>query len=177
MNTDLYSIINLYLRNEKDGQRINLNMRKNEEDIIFNFNMNENDPNKTSFKVLISDIKEDIPKLLNMFKQDLMIIDEKYVNTKNKYHYSVLFKNGRKLSFDNFSPLEINNIRNILYNVNINSSEIRLEDINKEKPMAYHPPVVLQQSGFASYTTLFLVAIYLTDAFLIALWIFKIIWK
>ena len=81
------------------------------------------------------------------------------------------------LSFDGFSMLEINNLRNILYNITNNSNDILLENINKEKKMAYNPNYRLAEAGFTSYYTLFLVALYLTDAFLIALWIFKVIIK
>ena len=104
-----------------------------------------------------------------------MIINEEYKNSKTNHYYHILFQNGRTLSFDGFTVLEINNMRNTLYDININSEEIRLDALNKQKSIAYQPKFSLQQAGFASNTTLFLVALYLTDVFLIALWVFKVL--
>jgi hypothetical protein len=113
--------------------------------IAFNFNMDENDLDKTSFTVDLNIIMENMNNILNTYKDKLMIIDEKF-NKNNGSHYIVMFQNGRKISFDNFSLLEINNIRNILYDINIYSEEIRLDDISQEKKMVYVPKKELQQA-------------------------------
>ena len=170
----LYNIIDLYFRNEKEDSRTNLNIRKNEEEVVFSFNMNENDLDKTSFTLPFDDVKKEIANIVNIYKEDMVIIKEEYVDEDNPRYYAI-FQNGRMLSFDGFSITEINNLRNILYNITINSDEIRLDEIEKEQKIAYNPNYRLQQAGFASYSTLFLVALYLTDVFLIALWVFKAI--
>ena len=169
----LFSIIDLYLKKEDDFHQTNLNISKNEQEITFSFNMNQKELDKTYVNLPIDAINDEIINIINIYKENLMIIDEKY----NDNHYSVLFKSGRMLSFDGFKVLEINNIRNILYDININSSEMRLNDLNKEPKLAYEPKLTLQQAGFASFTTLFLVALFLTDIFIIALWIFKALTK
>ena len=172
----LYNIINLYLKNEKDNSKINLNIRKNEEEIVFSFNMNEKDTEKTSFSLPISDVEKEIANILNVFKQDMIVIKEEYQSKNNPSYYAIL-QNGRKISFEGFSNLEINNFRNMLYNITINSDIMRLDEIDKEKKMAYVHNKVLAEAGFASYMTIFLVALYLTDVFLIALCVFKLLTK
>ncbi len=174
MNTDyLLSIINLYLKKENDKKKTNLNIHKLEQVIIFSFNMSKKESDKTSCTISIEEIDGKISKILNIYKEDEMIIDEKYSNKKDNCHYEVLFKNGRILSFDGFNSVEINSIRNILFNISVSNNVIQLEELNEEKKMVYHPTFSLQQAGFASNTTLFLVALYVLDAFLIALLIFK----
>ena len=171
----LYNIINLYLSNEKGSHRTKMHIEKQEDNIRFSFNMDENDLDKTIVNLSVDEVKGEISNILNYYKQDIMIINEEYKNNKTNPYYHILLQNGRALSFDGFTILEINNMRNILYNININSEEIRLDALNEQKELAYKPAFTIQQAGFASYTTLFLVALYLTDAFLIALWIFKVI--
>ena len=170
----LYSIINLYLGREKDKQKTNLNIRKLSDSIEFNFNMNSKDPNKTTVKIPLDDVKLLLANILNKYKQDLIIIDEDYVKSKDSRNYRVLFKNGRSLSFDGFSLLEINNFRNILYNISVNNNEVLVENINVQRKMEYKPSLVLQQAGFMSNSTIFLVVLYLVDLFLIILWILKV---
>ena len=178
MNIDyLYSIINLYLKNEKNNLKTNLNISKCDQEVIFSLNMNQSNLDKTRINLPLDIINPIINNILNLYKNKMMIIDEKYSKKNNNCHYQVLFKNGRMLSLDGFSPLEINNIRNNLYNINFNPEEIRLDSLNEERKMAYEPKLNLQQAGFTSYTTLFLVALFLTDIFIIALWIFKVLTK
>ena len=172
----LYSIIELYFKNEKKNYKTNLNIKKNDDQILFSFNMNETDTEKTSFSLPYDDVIREISKVLDIYKQNMLIIKEEYFN-KNNPQYRVVLQNGRVLSFDGFSVLEINNLRNALYNITIDKEEIRLDKINSERKMAYNPNYRLAQAGFTSYYTLFLVALYLTDAFLIALWVFKLIIK
>ena len=108
-----------------------------------------------------------------------MIIDEKYNYNKvdETCYYYVLFNNGRTLSFDGFTVLELNNIRNLLYGININKDEIRVDAIDDEKEMAYKPQLRLQQAGFSSYGALFLVVLFFADILVISLWIFKLLTK
>lgn len=169
----LYNIINLYLKNEKNDCKTNLNIRKKDEKIVFNFNMNENDLEKTTIVLLYEDVVKELWNILNIYKQEKIIIKEEYKNNR----YRIVFQNGRLLSFDGFTSLEINKLRNLLYSITINSNEIRLDELDNEKKMAYKPNYRLQETGFASYGTLLLVALYLTDTLLISLCVFKMIWK
>ena len=154
----LYSIVNLYLNRETDKQKTSLNIVKQDDQIEFNFNMNKTDIENTSFVIPFDVYNDNLIDFIKQFKENLMIIDEKYdYNNLNKTcYYYVLFKNGRNISFNGFTILEMNNIRNILYGININRDELRVNHIKEEKQMAYRPRLNLQQTGFTSYATLFL---------------------
>ena len=178
MNIDyLYSIVNLYLKKETNNKRIILNIKRLEDEVEFNFRMNEKSEEKTNFVIPLDEYNIHLYEFINIYKNDLMIIDEKYNynNVNNTCYYYVLFKNGRVISFDGFTVLEMNNIRNFLYGINIHKEEIRVSNIDEEKQMAYKPRLTLQQAGFSSYATLFLTVLFFADVLVIALWIFKLI--
>lgn len=180
MNIDyLYSIFDLYLHNEKSDKKTNFCLTKKEDTIECSFNMVSDDSEKTEFSLPYEDVMKQLGNILYRFKEDIMIIDEKYNvnNANNTCFYHVLFQNGRTLTFDGFSMVELNNIRNVLYGININKEELRVNSVNEEKEMVYKPKLRLQQAGFTSYVTLFLVALFLVDILVIALWIFKVISK
>ena len=180
MNEDyLNSIVNLYLSREKDKARINLSIAKKRDKVLFSFNMKQDSLDKTDVQIPFDNINVVLGKVLSMIKKDLMIIDEKYNydNTNQSCYYYVKYNNGRTLSFDGFSVLELNNVRNLLYDININKEEIRVSDIGEEKQMAYKPLPRLQQAGFSSYGALFLAVLFFADVLVIALWIFKMLMK
>ena len=172
----IYSIISLYVKNETDDKKVNLNLTKTSKKVVLKFNMKKEDDNKTTFDLPYEVVNNYIENILNIVKENLLIIDEKYeLDSQKKYcYYYVKFSNGRILSFNNFSIVEINNIRNILYNINLRRDEIRIElDAKEEVKMNYKPR--LQESGFISHSSLFLMVLYLADAFMISLWIFKVL--
>jgi hypothetical protein len=176
MNKDyLYSIVNLYLNRENDNKKIALNIDLQENDVEFSFSMTDNDIDKTSLVIPRDEYDEIIVDLINQLKQDLMVIDEKYnyENENGSCHYLVKFNNGRKISFDGFTIIETNNIRNVLYDIKINQNEIRLEDIEQKQEMAYKPRLRLQQAGFSSYATLLLVVIFFALVLVVSLFVFK----
>ena len=173
----LYSIFDLYLNKEKTNKKINFSMTKKEDVIEFNFNMNIDDVEATNFSLPYDIVAPQIENILNIYKDNLMIIDEKYNYQNNNCYYYVLFQNGRTLSLDGFSMLELNNIRNILYNISINKEELRINNINEDKQMVYKPKPRLQQAGFTSFVTLFLALLFIADVVVIGLWIFKVISK
>ena len=170
----LYSIINLYLKKEIDNKKTILNVKKLENEVQFDFNMNYKDADKTSFVIPLDLYNNYLKEFLHLYKEDLMIIDEKYSNNKidNTCYYYVLFKNGRSISFDGFTIIEMNNIRNVLYNIQINKEEIRVSNLDEKKEMAYEPRLRLQQAGFSSYATLFMVVLFIAAILVISLWIF-----
>ena len=169
----LYNIIDLYLNNEDDESHTNMIIEKQEQNIRFSFNMNENDFEKTVINIPLEDFTKEITNILNYYKQQIMIINEEYVNQEESPFYRVFFQNGRMLSLEGFSILEINNARNILYNIHIKSEEIRVDNINEKKTLAYQPPFALQSTGFSSYAILFIVVIFFTIVFVIALLVFN----
>ena len=180
MNTDyLHSIVNLYLSREKDKAKTNLVIEKQKENVLFSFNTKQNSLDKTDVRIPFDNINEELGNVLSLFRKDLMIIDERYNYDKvNKTcYYYVLFNNGRTISFDGFTVLELNNIRNLLYNINIDKEKLRVNEINEEKQMVYKPKLTLQQAGFSSYAVLFLVVLFFADVLVIALWIFKLLMK
>ena len=180
MNTDyLFSVIDLYLSREKDKKKISLSIQKKDNKMLFRFNMNQKSDDKTDVQLPLDNINDILGKVLFILKKDLIIIDEKYEYDKNNNtcYYYVLFNNGRNLSFNNFSVLELNNIRNVLYNIRINKEEIRVSEVKEEKKMAYKPQLRFQQAGFTSYSTLFLTVLFFADILVLALWVFKLIMK
>ena len=170
----IYSIVELYLKNETDDRKVNLSLTKTSKKVILKFDLKRESDEKTSFDLPYDVVNNYIENILKKFKNNLLIIDEKYeLDSQKKYcHYVVKFSNGRTLTFNNFSIVEINNIRNILYNINVRRDEIRIDlDEHDEVKMNYKPR--LQEAGFASHTSLFLMALYFADIFMISLWIFK----
>ena len=173
----LYSIVNLYLTKEDDYKKTNLSITKGIDNLIqFNFNMNKNDSETTSFKV-ISDLvleEKNFDNFIKMYKQNNMIIDEKYDFDKinNTCYYYIMLNNGRCVSFRNFSLIELNNIRNIIYNIKFQKEEIRIvfeEEKELKKPVSYR----LQQAGFTSFKTLIIAIVLFLSIILLSLWIFK----
>ncbi len=174
----LYSIIDLYLKNEDEHNKVNLNIQKKDSNIEFKFTMRHDNPDKTSFTVPLEEVNKYWYKFLNKYKEDLLIIDEKYDydKVKDTCYYYVLFKNGRMISFDGFSLLEINSLRNCLYTIRIDQEEIRV-NLDEHKQMAYQPKLNLQTAGFSSYKTLFFVTLFILDVFVLSLWICKLLMK
>lgn len=180
MNIDyLYSIINLYLKRELDNKRTILNIRKLNDQVEINFNMKTVKDDKTTFVIPYEEFNKNINEITSRFKQELMIIDEKYNydNASSTCYYYVLFNNGRVISFDGFSIIEMNNIRNNLYNIKINKEEIRIDDVSDKKEMVYKPRIHLQEAGFSSMATLLLMVMFFIDILVITLWIIKTFMK
>ena len=171
----LYSIISLYLKKEIDNKRTVLNIKKLDNNIEFSFNTKNNNEDKTTFVISSDEYNQYQIDLLKCFKEDLMIIDEKYSydNVTSTCYYYVLFNTGRSITFNGFTILEMNNVRNILYDIKINQNEVRVEEIEKSKEMAYKPRLRLAQAGFSSYATLFLVVIFFLAVLIISLFVFK----
>ena len=175
MNIDyLYSIIDLYIKNENDEKKTNLSVSKINNNIRFSFNMKDNGPDKTTFDIPIKVINASSWKFINYYKKELMVIDEKYTYNKNNNicNYYVEFKNGRVITFSNFNLLDINNIRNYLFNMKFNIQEIHVE-LNKEKEMMYKPQLKMQYAGFTSFKILLVSVLIFTNIFLISLLIFN----
>ena len=180
MNKDyLYSILNLYLNRETNEKKTVLNISRKEEEIEFSFTMNIEDDEQTKFVVPLDVYRDTITDFVKDYKEELMIIDEKYSynNDNGSCNYRILFKNGRILSFNGFAVLDMNNIRNLLYDIKINSEEMRVSNIDEKKEMVYKPRQTLQQAGFSSFASLFLIVLFFADVLVIALWIFKAIFK
>ena len=121
---NLYSILNLYLKKEKENKKTILNIKKLEDSIEFNFNMNETDDDKTSIAIPFDDYRYNITEFINKYKNNLMVIDEKYgYDEENKScSYHVEFNSGRVISFDGFNLMEMNSIRNVLFDITITLS-------------------------------------------------------
>ena len=116
------------------------------------------------------DLLQDI---INKYKGDSIVIDDKYKieNERKTCHYESLLSNGRKLIFKYFSLEEANLLRNIIYNISLDNSELRINVDKKEQDIPYN--LRLKQAGFSTFITIFLIALWLVDIIVIALWIFK----
>ena len=170
----IYSIIELYLKNENDKKKVNLNIIKTNDKIYFDFDMKKDQNSQSSFFLPIDVINNYLENILKKYKANLLIIDEKYQldSTKKNSKYIVSFNNGRILSLSNFSILEINNIRNILYNIDLRKEEIRVKLDDKEEIKMNYKPMLLE-TGFVRGSSIFLLAILFADIFIVSLWFFK----
>lgn len=180
MNIDyLYSIVELYLKKETKDRKTFLIIKKFDDNIEFSFGMKNDIEDKTKFNIPTEEFNNHLADFLNKYKEELMIIDEKYTcdNISGNCNYFVLFNTGRSISFKGFSVLAMNNVRNILYDIRINQNEIRVEEINAKKQMIYQPRLRLQQAGFSSYVTLFLVVVFFVVVLVISLIIFNNIYS
>ena len=167
----LYAIIDLYLKSESDATKAILNIKKNNDVVEFSFGMKiDNNEDKTTFTIPYEEYNNRLFDLVNRYKQDLMIIDEKYISKNNSIcEYSIMFNSGRMISFSGFTILEINNVRNYFYDIRINKDEVRVEEIAEDKQMAYKPRLRLQQAGFSSLANIALLALVFVAIFIIML--------
>lgn len=174
----LYSIIDLYLKNEDDSNKACLNIKKNDTNIEFRFTMRYDNPDKTIFTLPIKMVNDYWYKFLNRFKSDLIIIDEKYEYDKIKEtcYYYVILLNGRTISFDGFNTIEINGIRNCLYTIKIDSDTIRVK-LGDEKTPKYKPQLSLQVAGFSSFKTILFIILFILDALFVSLMVCKLFMK
>ena len=172
----LYSMVNLYLKNENDHQRLKINITKKEDSVLFSFNMKKEDIDKTSIKLPMQIVNEHFYDIIQLFKGDLLIIDEKYDydKVKDECYYYIKLNNGRMIIFNGFSLMELNTIRNIIYNIDIRQDEIR---IGKEEEEILPNKWNLKYAGFISPVTIFLVTIIILVVFVISLLIFSLVTK
>ena len=169
----IYSIIELYLKNECDTKKANLIITKQKDKVELRFNMEKENPNKSTFQLPLAVINQYITNIIKVFKGELLVIDEKYEldSRKKKCYYLIKFSNGRTLSFKDFSVLEINNLRNILYNITMRKEEIRVNLEKEETPsMNYKPRLV--ESGFVSFKSLLLMVLFFVGVLVVSLWVF-----
>ena len=173
MNYDyIYSIISLYLKNEKEDNKTQLMIIKRKDKIIFRFSMKKEAQEQTTFDLPLEEFSNYLDSIIKKYKSNLLVIDEKYEMDSQKKNclYSLKFSNGRILSFYNFNVLEINNIRNNIFSIDTRPNEIRIKEEKETVSMNYKPR--LQETGFIS-SSIFLIVLYLTDLLVISLWIFK----
>ena len=178
MNLNYFrSILELYLNKEKE-YKTNLGIVKYQNNKVkVNFTMNNKQMDTTNF-FMEYDVfmdNDNLKELFKNYKQDLIVIDEKYEYDKlhETCYYCIMFANSRILSFKNFSLEEINNIRNLIYDIKYNPNEIKVIVEDEEKTGYYNGNLRLGQTGFAGFLTLFLVVIWFLNVLIITLWVFK----
>ena len=172
----VYNLMDLYIKNEDGTQKFVLNITKSFDKVVLKFKMNNKSTDSTTFDLPLQIVNNYIHKIIKEFKDDNLVIDEKYeLDSQNRNCvYLVKFSNGRLLSFNNFSVIEINNIRNILYNITIRQEELRMSNDNIDNiKMNYIPR--LQETGFTKSSSLFLLVIFFADVFMISLFVFKLL--
>lgn len=172
----IYNIIDLYLKNESSVKKIHFNLTKMREKVSMELYMVNDSENKTSFDIPLTEINNYITDILKKYKDDLIVINEDYkLNSRNKLcYYSVQFNNGRTLSLNNFSMIEINNLRNILFDINLLQEEMHLS-LDEPKQMNYKPR--LQPTGFANFKILSFAVIVFVVTIVLSLWIFNVLIK
>lgn len=171
------SVLELYLQKEKEF-KTNLSIIKYQNNKIkVNFTMNHDLNETTSFFVEYDSFmnEENLRDLFRNYKQNLIIIDEKYEYDKlhETCYYCIMLSNSRILSFKNFSLEEVNHIRNLVYNIKHNQEQIKILLDEEEKTGYYQRSLLLGQTGFASFLTVFVIVIWILNVFIISLWIFK----
>ena len=174
----VYSIITLYLEKENTEKKTHLLLKKQKDKVNFSFRMQE-DGEETTFDIPMDLFNANINTLLEKFKTNQIIIDEKYEIDKSKKicYYRVQFQNGRVISFDLFPILDLNNIRNNLYNIQFEKDKLRIDQINKEISPSYKSTFTLQPTGFASFFVIFISVIFFSGVFIAVLWICKLLMK
>ena len=167
----LYSIVNLYLKKENDDKRANLSLVKDNDQIKFSINMDKDDIDVTSFIVSYDELfkKNNIKFLIQNYKNKTIVIEEKFHNKV----YSILLNNGRRLTFENFSVIELNDIRNMIYAIDLKKEEIRIDFLDDEDiDNKYY--YTLKPTGFASFKTILVIAVCFLVVFIVSLWLFNI---
>ena len=172
MNIDyLYSIINLYFREENDKSKTNMVVVKKDDNVEFKFNMDIDDSNTTSFLIPLDVFEENLSNIVNLYKNNQVIQDEKYDYNKEKdiCEYYIMFKNGRKVTFENLSINQLKNIRNYLYTTSLNLNEINLskrQNIDFEKFQNNFAPAY---TGFASFKSILLISLFFLIVLVVSL--------
>ena len=167
----LNSIVNLYLMKENNDKRTNLSLVKDNDQIKFSFNMDKDNIDVTSFIISYDELfkNDNIKTLIQNYKDKTIVIDEKLDNKV----YSILLNNGRRISFENFSVIELNDIRNIIYDIKFQKEEIRIDFLDDEDiDNKYY--YTLRPTGFANFKTIILIAVCFLVVFIVSLWLFNV---
>ena len=183
----LLSVLDLYLNKERNGNTIV--EIKNQSDIVeVNLSYSFDHINKTMVKVNKSEFQSRVSELISKIKGNNEIEKEGLVNYGMDKIYNINFVTGRKISFINFEDSDLKlmgcNLVNVSESIvkeitNTKQENIIIEDINEiddnyEELMNKNKKTKFAFSlGFSSFATLFIIAIWFLDIFMIALWIFK----
>ena len=170
---NLYKVMKLYLDKENTGAAI-LTIAKYNDTVDFSFSMTNYPEDITIVTINKTNVNVDLLiDIIRVFKNDLLVIDDKYDFNKEKNicKYESIFNTGRRIIFKNFKLEEVNLLRNVIYNIDIYDSNIRIEVEEKQEEIPYNAR--LKVSGFSSYITIFLVALGALDIIVIILWIYK----
>lgn len=171
------SVLELYLNKEKE-YKTNLSISKYPNSrVMVNFTMNHDLNETTSFYLEYDSFmeKDNLCLVLDKYKANLIIIDEKYEYDKlhETCYYCIMLSNSRILSFKNFSLEEVNYIRNLVYDIKYNPNEIKIILDEEQKNGYYQPRKLLGETGFVNYLTMFTIVIWLLNVLIISLWVFK----
>lgn len=167
MNNNLFNVLNLYLNRENDNKLLNIVINKENDHILFEINMDMNDVNATKMLLDNDTFFNNLEEILKRFKEDKIVINEKKVSN----YYVFTLNNGRSLKLINFDNKEINDVRNYLYNIKFNTSEIRIDFEDETDIVSNYQ---LQPSyGFINFKSIILISIVLLVVLLVSLFFFK----
>ena len=173
-----FSLLDLYLLNEKEGSLI-VEVLKKDNLVKIDFSYTTSPLNKTYIKIDKNIFFDNLEHFIFKVKENIEIDEEKIDINSNEKTYVLKFKNNRSITFANFSDSELLEIRkklNINTDINLNKESIKL-NIEEIKENSYTKLFSEKSNlkfsmGFSSYVTLLLSAFLFLDVFMIALWVF-----
>ena len=192
MNTSyLLSVLDLYLQKEKNSKII-VEVECINNIVKVNFSYSFDHTNKTFVKINKDDFLSCINNFIAKIQQNTNVTMDNY-NYNKQHSTTYTFSNERRLSLINFQESDLKiineNISNLDNKIEVIASPVNLhayddiviEDYEEESyDNIYQETKKTKLSfsfGFASYATLFIIAIWFLDILLIGLWIFKAMMK
>ena len=173
----LYSVLDLYLINEKNGTLV-IEVLNKENIVKIDFSYSTSVLNKTYVKIAKDSFFDNLDMLVKKIQADSQVVKNEIKKAENQDNYYVEFTNSRSILFLGFKDNELNRI--IAYFTGSKVIEEPKQVADKEIVESYNDTFETHQKksfafsmGFASYLTIFLTAFWLLDIFMIALWVFK----
>ena len=191
MNTSyLLSVLDLYLQKEKNSKII-VEVESINDIVKVNFSYSFDHTNKTFVKINKDDFLSCINNFIAKIQQNTNVTMDNY-NYNKQHSTTYTFSNERRLSLINFQESDLKiineNISNLDNKIEVIASPVNLhayddiviEDVEESYDEIYKETKKTRFAfnfGFASYATLFIIAIWFLDILLIGLWIFKAMMK
>lgn len=170
----IVSIIDLYSKKDENSNLI-INVIKNNNQVTFKITSNEDYNNETILYTSIGIFYNNIKLILDKVKNNMILIDEKLTNNGDLYYYLMVFSNGRKLSFKNFTLNEMNDIRSELLNLSYHTNELLINNNDIEYKSIVVGRTLLSQTGFSGVLGIILTIVVILIILVILFIIYKFV--